>query len=151
MLLCLGVGVFFLGEGADIVHQVPGFLHFEAGAFGGHIVVAVLDDVEDFTVCAVFQRVRVGEIHHRELHFLGGLAFAVTSLVVAHFAVHGPPFFGAAGGLGRRLHRILLLGGFDGNRGVTRILSRCVGGRLLRRQNRGGDEQKGRKNQCQFV
>jgi hypothetical protein len=54
--------------------------------------VAILDDVEDFTVGAVFQRVGVGEVHHRELHFLGGLPFAVTSLVVAHFAVRGPPF-----------------------------------------------------------
>jgi hypothetical protein len=40
-----------LGEGSEIVHQVPGVLWLDTLPFALHFSFAVLDDVEEFPVC----------------------------------------------------------------------------------------------------
>ena len=119
--LLLGVGL-FLGERADVINQVPVLFFLNTLTFGRHVFVAVLDDLEDLAVSAVFERGRIGEVGNREFHVLGGFAFAV-----AHGAIERPPFFGASYRLGRGLDRIRLFGCFNRDRGVCRSHLRCRG------------------------
>jgi hypothetical protein len=93
LLLCVGL---FLGQGADVVDQVPILLGFAALTFGWHVLVAVLDDIEDFAIGTVFKGRGIGEIGEIEFHILGGLAFAVAIFAVTPGAIQRPPFFGAA-------------------------------------------------------
>src|ERR1039458_3857550 len=104
-----------LGEGADVIDQVPVFFGLEAGAFGGHILMAVFDDVEDLAVGTVFESGGIGEVGDLQLHVGGEVAFAVAGLAVAHGAVDAPPLFGAGERFGRGLDGIGLLGGFGGD------------------------------------
>ena len=67
----LGVG-HLLGEGADVVDQVPIFFGLDPRTFGRHVVVSVFDDVEDLAVGAVFEGGGVGEVDNFEFHLGGG-------------------------------------------------------------------------------
>src|SRR5579863_757171 len=116
----LGFGVFLLRERTDVVDQIPTFFRLDPRAFRRHVVMTVLNDVEEFTVGAILERSRIGEVRDGELHVLGSVAFAVAILAVTHFAVERPPLLGAGQGFRRWLYRIRLLGGFHRNRGIRR-------------------------------
>ena len=53
-LLLLGVGFFVFDQGADVVHQVPGLFGLDTRAFGRHVVVTILNDVEQIAVLRSF-------------------------------------------------------------------------------------------------
>jgi hypothetical protein len=68
---------------------------FTRAPSAGHVIVAVLDDVENLAVGAVFQSRGVSEVRELEFHVYGGLAFAIAIRAVAHGAIEGPPLLGA--------------------------------------------------------
>src|SRR5208337_4683429 len=107
------------GQGPDVVDQIPEFPGLGATAFGRHVVVAVLDDVEEFAVGAVFEKRRIGEVG--DLQILGNIGFAVSGCAMTRSAVVAVDLPAFSDGLGGGLHRIGLSGGRDGNRAVGRL------------------------------
>ena len=53
VLLRFGVGVFLLRKSSHVVHQIPRLFGFDARTLGGHVIVSILDDVENLAVGAV--------------------------------------------------------------------------------------------------
>jgi len=102
--------------------------------------MAVLDDVEDFAVAAIFERVGIGEVGDLELHVCGQAAFAVAAGAVTHGAVEGPPLLGAGQRFGDDLTD------WAGGRlrpGWRRKRASCLG---LGRRLLGGE--RGQENDC---
>src|SRR5579864_5495067 len=117
----------FLGQRAHVVNQVPVFFDLHPLTLRRHIVMPVLDDVENLAIGTVFERRGIGKVGNTKLHVLRGFAFAVAVFAVAHDTIQRPPFLGAGDGLRAGLHRIRLLHGLNGD---------CrVGGSLLRRRS----------------
>lgn len=81
--------------------------------------MAVLDDIEEFAVAAVFEKRRIGEVG--DLQILGNIGFAVPGDTMARGAVVAVDLLAFSEGLGSGLHRVGLSGGRDGNRAVGRL------------------------------
>jgi len=148
--LLLDVAV-LLCQRSNVVHQVPILFGLDARTFGGHIVVTVLDDVEDLAIGAVLERGRIGEVGDLQFHVFGCLAFAIPVLAMTHFAIQSPPFLRARQRLRAGFHRVGLLGRFDRNGRVSwRFL---YSGRIRRLlgKNDGGEKDNYWKHQCKSV
>src|SRR5208337_4225762 len=109
------------GQGSDVVDQVPEFPGPGATAFRRHVVVAVLDDIEEFAVGAVFEKRRIGEVGGLDLQIFGNIAFAVAGRAMTRSAVVAVDLLAFSEGLGSGLHRVGLAGSLDRNRAVGRL------------------------------
>src|SRR5581483_7823868 len=139
-----------LCERPHVVDQVPILFRLDARPFGGHLVMAILDDVEDFAVGTVFQSCRIGKVRGLQLHFFCGLALAVAVLAVTHLAIERPPLLGAGQGFRCGLHRIGLLSRFHGNGGIRWRFGRG-GVRTLLREKRTRRENQREENESGAV
>src|ERR1700734_3531691 len=104
-----------LGEGADVVHQVPGIVRLDARALTLHRAFALINDVVKCAVGLSLESCGVAEIGHLLFHALGHVAAAAPILSMTQGALVAIDLLGPGQGVGRRFHWVHLVYGFQRN------------------------------------